>query len=352
MKCSFGCNKEAKFFFKSGNCCCEKSPNKCEAKKKRDSDKKKGDFKGVPYWKIENAKYIPWNKGKRNIYSEEYKKKISISLKKWWKEIDKNSEKILKRNKNLSESLKKSENSGGVRKGGGRGKKGWYKGFWCDSSWELAWVIYHLEHGFSFERNWEGFQYFFENKNRRYYPDFIIENIYYEIKGRKSYEKLDEKNKEKIKQFKGKLVVLFEDDMKKYIDYAKLKYGEDYSSLYDEKNFVKRVCVSCQKNISNKNKNNFCIICFNKNRIKNKNIKKHNKKEKKYFFCKNCNKKITKNAKYNLCNTCSRLNKRKVERPSLEQLLKEVEEIGYCAVGRKYGVSDNAIRKWIKNYQM
>lgn len=27
-----------------------------------------------------------------------------------------------------------------------RGYKGWYKGIWCDSSWELAYVIFNLEH--------------------------------------------------------------------------------------------------------------------------------------------------------------------------------------------------------------
>lgn len=31
----------------------------------------------------------------------------------------------------------------------------------------------------------------------------------------------------------------------------------------------------------------------------------------------------------------------------LEVLLKEVEDVGYSATGRKYGVSDNTIRKWI-----
>ncbi len=40
--------------------------------------------------------------------------------------------------------------------------------------------------------------------------------------------------------------------------------------------------------------------------------------------------------------------KRRVERPPLDELIKEVEEFGYCATGRKYGVSDNAIRKWMK----
>ena len=43
--------------------------------------------------------------------------------------------------------------------------------------------------------------------------------------------------------------------------------------------------------------------------------------------------------------------KRKVERPPYEQLLREIEESSFVAVGRKYGVSDNAIRKWIVFYE-
>jgi len=33
------------------------------------------------------------------------------------------------------------------------------------------------------------------------------------------------------------------------------------------------------------------------------------------------------------------------------QLLDEVLEMGYRAVGRKYGVSDNAIRKWLRQHE-
>jgi hypothetical protein len=42
---------------------------------------------------------------------------------------------------------------------------------------------------------------------------------------------------------------------------------------------------------------------------------------------------------------------RKVERPPYEQLTAEVKAMGYCTVGRKYGVSDNAIRKWLRAYE-
>ena len=43
--------------------------------------------------------------------------------------------------------------------------------------------------------------------------------------------------------------------------------------------------------------------------------------------------------------------KGKVKRPPYEQLLAEIEELGYLGVGRKYGVSDNAIRKWRIAYE-
>jgi 5-methylcytosine-specific restriction endonuclease McrA len=40
---------------------------------------------------------------------------------------------------------------------------------------------------------------------------------------------------------------------------------------------------------------------------------------------------------------------RKVERPNMNVLLDNIKQYGYSSTGRKYGVSDNAIRKWIKN---
>jgi Zn finger protein HypA/HybF involved in hydrogenase expression len=42
---------------------------------------------------------------------------------------------------------------------------------------------------------------------------------------------------------------------------------------------------------------------------------------------------------------------RRVERPPYEQLLGEIEASSFVAVGRKYGVSDNAIRKWLRQYE-
>ena len=42
---------------------------------------------------------------------------------------------------------------------------------------------------------------------------------------------------------------------------------------------------------------------------------------------------------------------RRVERPPYEQLVAEVAATSWSAVGRKYGVSDNAVRKWVRAYE-
>ena len=39
------------------------------------------------------------------------------------------------------------------------------------------------------------------------------------------------------------------------------------------------------------------------------------------------------------------------ERPQYELLLAEIAATSWSAVGRKYGVSDNAIRKWVRAYE-
>jgi transposase-like protein len=57
------------------------------------------------------------------------------------------------------------------------------------------------------------------------------------------------------------------------------------------------------------------------------------------------------------CTKCTNLNRIKEntkdkKRPSLEQLKSDLNELkSMVQVGIKYGVSDNAVRKWIKNYE-
>lgn len=119
---------------------------------------------------------------------------------------------------------------GGYRQKGGRGKQGWYKGYYCNSSWELAWIIYNLDHSIPFIRNTKPFDYTFNGKSFKYYPDFFIpqENKYVEIKGYKSPQ-----SDQKLSQFPHLITVLYRNDMAPYISYVQSKYGKDFIKLYD-----------------------------------------------------------------------------------------------------------------------
>ena len=43
--------------------------------------------------------------------------------------------------------------------------------------------------------------------------------------------------------------------------------------------------------------------------------------------------------------------RRQVVRPPYGRLVADIDALGYAAVGRRYGVSDNAIRKWLRAYE-
>ena len=133
----------------------------------------------------------------------------------------------------ISVSAKKNGNSGGYRQGSGYKniKKGFYKGIWCDSSWELAFLIYCLEHNITIKRNTDKFPYYIENKLHYYIPDFIIGNTYIEIKGR-----IDNKCKYKFEQFpnKNRLKIYYAKDMKCFLNYVYKIYGRDFIKLYDK----------------------------------------------------------------------------------------------------------------------
>jgi len=144
--------------------------------------------------------------------------------------------------------------------------------------------------------------------------------------------------------------------------------------LYNE-NILERKCILCGQNenwngahmslildhingVSNDNRiKNLRIVCPNCNAtlptFAGKNIKTNRDKiitpkirKKKIRYCNKCG--SPHSGKSGICITCSRIKSRKVEHPTHEQLLMDIKELGYSGTGRKYGVSDNAIRKWVK----
>lgn len=77
-------------------------------------------------------------------------------------------------------------------------------------------------------------------------------------------------------------------------------------------------------------------------KIKNKITKK----EIKIKFCQ-CGKPIKRRSTY--CLDCYKIEQRSHKRPEISILISDIKLLGYRGTGKKYGVSDNAIRKWIKN---
>lgn len=89
-----------------------------------------------------------------------------------------------------------------------------------------------------------------------------------------------------------------------------------------------------------------CPNCHSLAAIEMKEKKKVKTKVKKINFCE-CGKIIQ--IKSKRCQKCHQKNLRKVKlRPTHKELINSIGLIGYCTTGRKYGVSDNTIRKWIK----
>ena len=97
--------------------------------------------------------------------------------------------------------------------------------------------------------------------------------------------------------------------------------------------------------------NNLQILCPNCHSLtpnhsgkKYKSIKKI--KIKKENKCLQCDVLIKKKSK--ICKNCHWNNLRKVDRPDVAILINDVNNLGYVQTGKKYNVSDNTIRKWIK----
>lgn len=67
--------------------------------------------------------------------------------------------------------------------------------------------------------------------------------------------------------------------------------------------------------------------------------------------CKVCGNTVTEHFGMYCSTECMGAGNRKVkERPSQDELVRLIKSMGYLQVGKLYGVSDNAIRKWVKSY--
>ncbi|KKN20513.1 hypothetical protein LCGC14_0934900 [marine sediment metagenome] len=90
------------------------------------------------------------------------------------------------------------------------------------------------------------------------------------------------------------------------------------------------------------------------NKYKKRSFEKCEKRIKKPKICYLCSKKfIPWNQKQKYCSyKCSSFSIRRVERPTKEELIELIEKNPMTKVGKMFDVSDNAIRKWARKYEI
>ena len=109
--------------------------------------------------------------------------------------------------------------------------KGYYKGIYCDSTYELVYVIYNLDHNIKFKRCKRVYDYKYQEKTHKYHPDFELEDgTLIEIKGY-----ITDNLKAKIASVKDRhLKVLYKKDLEYAFKYVEENYKyNQLKDLYD-----------------------------------------------------------------------------------------------------------------------
>lgn len=125
-----------------------------------------------------------------------------------------------------------------------------FDGIKFDSSYEIAFYIWHRDNNIAIERCNDYFKYEVNGKCHRYYPDFKIGDTYYEIKGNHLLSEDREhlidphlkietpETAAKMKCIKEHGVVLLSNsEIKFYIKFVKEKYGSKYMKQFKKRAF-------------------------------------------------------------------------------------------------------------------
>ena len=134
-------------------------------------------------------------------------------------------------------SIQNKNKCGGYRENSVRSyKSGIYHNIHCDSSWELAFIIWNEEHGHIIERNYEARIYEYNGEIKKFYPDFLVDKKeLVEIKGIN-----DDIAKAKL-LYNQDVKFLYRKDIKKFIDYVKEKYGNNFINLYEKHDKIRGI---------------------------------------------------------------------------------------------------------------
>ena len=121
----------------------------------------------------------------------------------------------------------------GLTNGGVYSKHGNYDNIHFDSSYELAYYLYCKDHKINIIRN-KKFFYYINHKGElhKYYPDFIVDNYYIELKGYKNKD-VDTKIKSVVDSG-NKIKILYRKDLYDVFKYVTDKYGKNFIDLYQD----------------------------------------------------------------------------------------------------------------------
>jgi len=163
-------------------------------------------------------------------------------------------------------------NSGGFREGSGRGKSGWYKGIYCSSTYELAFVAYCMAHGVQIKRNFDFWVYTNPESRResKFYPDFITEEGLVEIKGYSS--QVTDAKINAVKESGNTIKVLYKANLGFAFEYVEKAHGLNISqmpALYEQsKHKHHHTCGFCGEDYTKAStKSTFCSrTCAGKSR--------------------------------------------------------------------------------------
>jgi hypothetical protein len=230
--CSFGCNQAAiAYFSSSGNWCCSRSANSCPAMRAKNSASNVGKPRVFAngHHRAMLGKSA-WNRGltkKNDVRIKEQSERLSERYNN--KELVHPTIKHSDATKAILSAEAKKRGLGGYVPGSGRGYSGRYKNFWCDSVWELAFVVFCLDHKIPVQRNVLKFPYIYQNERSNYTPDFIIDTTFVEIKGYDSGRWLAKQS-----QFPSDklLLVLYKEDLEHIFLYVETQYKVSRLNFY------------------------------------------------------------------------------------------------------------------------
>lgn len=110
-----------------------------------------------------------------------------------------------------------------------------YNNMIFDSSWELAFYIYAIDHNYNIIREPIELPYIVNNKEYHYFPDFLVNGTLYEIKSQywidKQYASFG--GKEKFECIKNNNVIIISNkEIIKYLDYISNTYSKNYLTQF------------------------------------------------------------------------------------------------------------------------